>query len=114
MHTGANTVRQTQARVEGAISYVKQHSRVAMLAANVPTRFWPQVTTDFVHKKNYLWYSEDASGTWSTVYERMQPVFAVTRDTVAVVVSRAFFLFFPCNHIINIKKNLFPAKQKTA
>jgi hypothetical protein len=45
-----------QARVEGAIGYVKQHSRVAMLAANVPTRFWPQATTDFVHKKNYLWY----------------------------------------------------------
>jgi hypothetical protein len=31
-----------------------------------------------------------------------------------VVISRAFFLFFPCNHIINIKKKLFPAKQKTA
>jgi hypothetical protein len=46
-----------QARVEGAIGYVKQHSRVVMLAANVPTRFWPQATTDFVHKKNYLWYS---------------------------------------------------------
>jgi hypothetical protein len=28
-----------QARVEGAIGYVKQHSRVAMLAANVPSRF---------------------------------------------------------------------------
>jgi hypothetical protein len=27
-----------QARVEGAIGYVKQHSRVSMLAANVPTR----------------------------------------------------------------------------
>ena len=24
-----------------------------------------------------------------------------------VVISRAFFLFFPCNHIINIKKNSF-------
>ena len=38
-----------QARVEGAIGYVKQHSRVAMLAANIPTRIWPQATTDFVH-----------------------------------------------------------------
>jgi hypothetical protein len=28
-----------------------------------------------------------------------------------VVISRAFFFFFPCNHIINIKKKfLFPAK----
>ena len=59
-----------QGRVEGAIGYVKQHSRVhkhthsrvSMLAANVPTRFWPQATTDFIHKKNYLWYSEDTSG----------------------------------------------------
>ncbi len=42
-----------------------------MLAANVPTRFWPQATTDFVHKKNYLWYSEDTSGKWSTAHERM-------------------------------------------
>jgi len=33
----------------------------------------------------------------------------------SVVNSRAFFYFFPCNHIIKIKnKFLFPAKQKTA
>ena len=32
-----------------------------------------------------------------------------------VVISGAFINFFPCNHIINIKKKfLFPAKQKTA
>jgi hypothetical protein len=73
-----------QARVEGAIGYVKQHSRVAMLGANVPTRFWPHATTDFVHKKNYLWYSEDTSGKWSTAHERMKPAFAGTRDTVAI------------------------------
>ena len=40
-----------QARVEGAFGYVKQHSRVSMLAANVPTRWWPQATTDFINKK---------------------------------------------------------------
>jgi hypothetical protein len=51
-----------QARVEGAIGYVKQHSRVSMLAANVPTRWWPQATTDFVNKKNYLWYSAYLKG----------------------------------------------------
>ena len=35
--------------------------------------------------------------------------------TKGVVISGAFFFFFPCNHIINIKKKiLFPAKQKTA
>jgi hypothetical protein len=73
-----------QARVEGAIGYVKQHSCVAMLTVNVPTWFWPQATTDFVHKKNYLWYSEDTSGKWSTTHERMQPAFVGTRDTVAI------------------------------
>ena len=70
--------------LEGDIGYVKQNSRVAMLAANVPTRFWPQATTDFVHKKNYLWYSEDTSGKWSTAHERMKPALAGTRDTVAI------------------------------
>jgi hypothetical protein len=29
-----------------------------------------------------------------------------------VVISRAFFLFFPCNHIINIKKNSFSGEAK--
>ena len=43
-----------QARIEGAIGYVKQHGRVSMLAANVPTRWWPQATTDFINKKNFL------------------------------------------------------------
>ena len=75
-----------QARVEGAIGYVKQHSRVALLAANAPTRWWPQATTDFIHKKNYLWYSPDtpeADCTWSTAHQRMQPDFAGTYKTVA-------------------------------
>jgi hypothetical protein len=30
----------------------------------------------------------------------------------AVVISRAFFLFFPCNHIINIKKKSFSGEAK--
>jgi hypothetical protein len=29
-----------------------------------------------------------------------------------VVISRAFFLFFPCNHIINIKKKFFFRRSK--
>ena len=87
-----------QARVEGAIGYVKQHSRVAMLAANVPTQFWPQATTDFVHKKNYLWYSEDASGTWSTAYECMQPAYASTRDTVAIPFGSRVVSTIPREH----------------
>jgi hypothetical protein len=36
------------------------------------------------------------------------------RQLTRVVKAAAFFYFFPCNHIINKKKNLFPAKQKTA
>jgi hypothetical protein len=89
-----------QARVEGAIGYVKQHSRVAMLAANVPTQFWPQATTDFVHKKNYLWYSEDASGTWvfSTAHERMQPAYASARDTVAISFGSRVVSTIPREH----------------
>jgi hypothetical protein len=34
------------------------------------------------------------------------------RMSTKVVVSRAFFLFFPCNHIINIKKKSFPGEVK--
>ena len=29
-----------------------------------------------------------------------------------VVIGRAFFLFFPCNHIINIKKKSFSGEAK--
>jgi hypothetical protein len=29
-----------------------------------------------------------------------------------VVIYRAFFYFFPCNHIINIKKKSFPGEVK--
>ena len=75
-----------QARVEGAIGYVKQHSRVSMLTANVPTRFWPQATTDFVIKRNLLWYSEQTPGKWSTPHQRMRPALAsaLTRQNVAI------------------------------
>ena len=73
-----------QARVEGAIGYVKQHSRVSMLSANVPTRWWPQATTDFINKKNYLWYSANLQGSLTTAHQRMQPAFAGTRATVAI------------------------------
>jgi hypothetical protein len=65
-----------QARVEGAIGYVKQHGRVSMLAANVPTRWWPQATTDFINKKNFLWYSADSKGSLTTAHQRMRPAFA--------------------------------------
>jgi hypothetical protein len=39
-----------QARVEGAIGIINQHSRIALSTTNVPTRFWTYATTDFVCK----------------------------------------------------------------
>ena len=50
---------------EAAIGYVKQHSRISLLRANAPTRWWPDATTDFVIKKNFLWYSQEANGKFS-------------------------------------------------
>jgi len=39
-----------QCRVEGAIGCSKQHSRVALVCANAPTRFWPDATVDYTCK----------------------------------------------------------------
>jgi len=36
-----------QARVEGAIGYIKQHSRTSLFYAGKPTRFWDDATKDF-------------------------------------------------------------------
>ena len=87
-----------QARVEGAIGYVKQHSRVSMLAANVPTRWWPQATTDFVNKKIYLWYSADLKGSLTTAHQRMRPAFAGTRATVAIPFGSRIVSTIPREH----------------
>jgi len=43
-----------QARVEGTIGCSKQHSRVALVCANKPTRFWPDTTLDFTCKRKAL------------------------------------------------------------
>ena len=40
-----------QARVEGEIGCSKQHSRIALLPANKPTRFWDHATEDVTIKK---------------------------------------------------------------
>ncbi len=72
-----------QARVEGVIGIIKQHSRIALSTANVPTRFWPYATTDFVYKHNFLWCSPDRNGLLSTPQARLQSVFAGTMSTVA-------------------------------
>ena len=62
-----------QARVEGAIGCVKQHSRTSLLHANKPTRFWDDATKDFSIKKVYLWASTDTRGKLQTPHDRMQP-----------------------------------------
>jgi len=94
-----------QARVEGAIDYVKQHSRVSMLAANVPTRWWPQATTDFVTKKNFLWYSTDASCPPTTAHQRMQPAFAGTRATVAIPFGSRIVSTIPRKHRLVVNES---------
>jgi hypothetical protein len=50
-----------QCRVECAIGCSKQRSRVALVCANVPTRFkfWPDATVNFTCKKNTLWAKRD-------------------------------------------------------
>jgi len=64
-----------QARVEGAIGCVKQHSRTSLLHANKPTRFWDAATKDFSIKIVYLWASTDTQGKLQTPRDRMQPAF---------------------------------------
>ena len=75
-----------QARVEAAIGYVKQHSRISLLLANAPTCWWPDATTDFVLKKNFLWYSQEANRKFSTAHlsQRIQSSFAGTRASVSL------------------------------
>jgi len=62
-----------QARVEGAIGCVKQHSRTSFLHDNKHTRarFWDDATKDFSIKKVYLWASPDARGKLQAPYNRM-------------------------------------------
>jgi len=73
-----------QARVEGAIGCSKQYSRVAIVSANMPTRFWPDATLDFTRKKNALWAKRDEHGQLSSANDCMQPAFASSYRTVAI------------------------------
>jgi len=69
-----------------------------MLAANVPTRWLPQATTDFVTKKNFLWYSTDASCPPTAAHQRMRPAFAGTRATVAIPFGGRIVSTIPREH----------------
>jgi len=73
-----------QARVEGAICCVKQHSRTSLLHANKPTRLWDDATKDFSKKKVHLWALTDTCGKLQTPHDRMQLAFFGTYQTVAV------------------------------
>ncbi len=98
-----------QTRVEDAIGYVKQHVRVSMLAANVPTRWWPHArsqrshkmvaaTTNFINKKKILWYSADSKGSLTTAHQHMRPAFAGTRATVAIPFGSRIVSTIPREH----------------
>ena len=58
-----------QARVEGAISCSKQHSRIALLTAKKPTRFWDDATEDVTIKRNFLWASRNFFGVLETPHD---------------------------------------------
>jgi len=87
-----------QCRAEGAIGRSKQHSRVALVCANAPTRFWPDVTIDFTCKKNTLWAKRDEHGDLSTVNNRIQPAFAGSYKTVAIPFGSRVTGYLPREH----------------
>jgi len=73
-----------QCHVEGAKGCSKQHSRVALVCASAPTRFWPDATVDFTCKTNTLWAKRDEHGDLSNANNRMQPAFAGSYKNVAI------------------------------
>jgi len=87
-----------QARVEGAIGCSKQHSLVALVCANKPTRFWPDATLDFTCKRNALWAKCDGQGQLSTANTRMQPAFAGSHRTVAIPFGARITGYLPREH----------------
>jgi len=86
-----------QARVEGAIGCVKQHSRTSLLQANKFTRFWDDATKDFSIKKFYRW-APDTCGKLQTLHDRMQPAFSGTYKTVAVPFGSRVIAQLPGEH----------------
>jgi len=87
-----------QAHVQGAIGYVKQHSRTSLSHANKPTRFWDDVTKDVSIKKVYLWASPDTRSRLQTPHDRMQPAFFGTYKTVAVPFGSRVIAQLPREH----------------
>jgi len=89
-----------QALVQGAIGCSKQHSRVALVCANKPTRFWPDATLDFTCKRNALWAKRDEhhDGQLSTANTRMQLAFAGSYQIVAILFECRVTGYLPQEH----------------
>ena len=51
-----------QARIEGAIRCSRQGSSVVFVCANMPPRFWPDATDDFMCKENTSWAKRNEHG----------------------------------------------------
>jgi hypothetical protein len=94
-----------QAHVEGAIGCSKQHSRIALLRANKPTRFWDDATQDVTIKRNFIWASRNEFGVLETPHDRMQPAFAGTLQTVCVP--------FGCRIIAKLPREHAPVKNRS-
>lgn len=96
-----------KAHVEGAISCSKQHSRVVVVCATMPTRFWLGATVDFACKKNFLRAKLDEHGDLSTVNGRMQPVFAGLYQAVAILFGSRVTMtgYLPREHLL-VKKRI--------
>jgi len=89
-----------EARVEGAIGCVKQHSRTSWFHANKPTRFWDDATIDFSIKKVDLRASPDTRGKLQTPHDCMQPAFFGTYKTVAVPFGSRVIAELPREHCL--------------
>ena len=63
---------------------------------------WPQATTEFVTKNNYLWHSADSDGLLTTAHQRMQPAFAGTRAAVATPFGSRIVSTIPREHCLGV------------
>jgi len=89
-----------QCRVESVIDCSKQHSRVALVCANVHTRCWPYETIAFTCKENVLWAKHDKHGKWTTANDRMQSAFAGSFKSVAIPFGSCVMKYLPLEHLL--------------
>ena len=89
-----------QCRVESVIDCSKQHSRVELVYANVPTRCWPYDTIAFTCKKNVLWAKHDEHGERATANDRMQSAFEGSFKTVDILFGSCVMKYLPVEHLL--------------